>query len=28
MAKPGMKVDGAAGFTLAPYATARIGPVI
>ena len=28
MALPGTKVDGAAGFTLAPYATARIGPVI
>ena len=28
MVLPGTKVDGAAGFTLAPYATARIGPVI
>ena len=28
MAMPGTKVDGTAGFTLAPYATARISPVI
>lgn len=28
LAMPGTKVDGAAGFTLAPYATARISPVI